>query len=90
MKQFTSLYLICVAIGLMSVITRAQTVTGNLDGRVTDPPGGAIPGVQVVARNMDTGVERATATNEDGYFAMPFLPIGIYGWFSETLQHHFR
>ena len=78
MKQFTSLFLICVAIALMSVITRAQTVTGNLDGRVTDPPGGAIPGVQVVARSMDTGVERATGTNEDGYFSMPFLPIGIY------------
>src|SRR5215471_18762844 len=78
MKQFTSLFLICVAIALMSVITRAQTVTGNLDGRITDPSGGAIPGLQVVARNMDTGVERVTVTNEDGYFAMPFLPIGIY------------
>lgn len=56
----------------------AQTVTGNLDGHVSDPAGAAIPGAQVVARSPQTGVERSTQTNESGYFNMTFLPIGTY------------
>src|SRR5439155_7852024 len=59
-------------------ISRAQTVTGNLDGHVTDPAGGVVVGAQVVARSADTGVERATRTNETGYFQMSFLPTGAY------------
>jgi len=56
----------------------AQTVTGNLDGHITDQAGGIIQGVQVVAHSPDTGVERTTQTNETGYFQMPYLPIGVY------------
>jgi hypothetical protein len=56
----------------------AQTVTGNLDGHVTDPAGAAVVGAQVVAHSLETGVERTTETNEAGYFNMAFLPIGTY------------
>src|SRR5258708_28068110 len=56
----------------------AQTVTGNLDGRVTDPAGAAVHGAQVGARSAAMGVERRTQTNPEGYFEIPFLPIGTY------------
>ena len=63
---------------LFASIGLAQTVTGGLDGHVTDSAGGAIPGAQVVARDSSAGVERTTRTNEAGYFSMPFIPIGTY------------
>jgi outer membrane receptor protein involved in Fe transport len=56
----------------------AQTVTGNLDGHVSDPTGAAIVGAQVVAHSPETGVKRTTQSNESGYFSMAFLPIGAY------------
>jgi hypothetical protein len=31
-----------------------------------------------IARSRESGVERATTTNQNGYFAMLFLPIGTY------------
>ena len=34
----------------------AQTVTGNITGTVTDPKGAVIPGAEVTARDISTGV----------------------------------
>ena len=56
----------------------AQTVTGTLQGTITDKSGGALPGVTVTVRNMETGLERVTITNEKGIYSAPFLPVGRY------------
>jgi hypothetical protein len=56
----------------------AQTVTGTLQGTVTGPDGAPLPGVTVTVRNLDTGTERNTVTNERGFYSAPFLPIGRY------------
>ena len=56
----------------------AQTVTGTLQGTVTDKSGGALPGVTITIREMDTGLERVTTTNEKGIYSAPFLPVGRY------------
>ena len=37
---------------------RAQQGAGNIQGTVTDASGGVIPGVDVTARNVATGIER--------------------------------
>lgn len=66
---------LCLAISLPGA---AQTVTGTLDGRIADQVGALIPGAKVTARNVETGVERSTTSNETGYFQMPFLPLGQY------------
>ena len=78
MSRSTHTFLLCLAAALLSTTTRAQTVTGNLDGHITDAAGGAVPGVEVIAHGTATGAERATRTNQAGYFEMPFLPIGDY------------
>jgi len=70
--------LLCLAAAFLPTTARAQTVTGNLDGHITDPAGGAVPGAEVVAHGTATGAERTTRTNQAGYFEMPFLPIGAY------------
>ena len=56
----------------------AQTVTGTIQGTVTDTSGGVLPGVTVTITHVDTGAERAVVTNEAGLYSAPFLQIGRY------------
>ncbi|HZP05317.1 MAG TPA: TonB-dependent receptor [Terracidiphilus sp.] len=56
----------------------AQTITGNINGRVTDPSGAVVPGAQVTATNVSTNVSTSTVTNKDGLYSLRFLPVGQY------------
>src|SRR5262245_14733026 len=56
----------------------AQTVTGTLQGTVTDASGSVLPGATVTIRNVDLGTARDVTTNAVGFYAAPFLPIGTY------------
>jgi len=56
----------------------AQTVTGTLQGTVTDTTGAVVPGVAVMVRNVETGQERTLTTNSEGYYSASFLPLGRY------------
>ena len=61
----------------------AQTVTGTMQGNVTDRSGGSLPGVTVTIRNAETGLERVVVTNETGFYNAPFLPVGRYNVVAE-------
>ncbi len=56
----------------------AQTVTGSVNGTVTDPSGAVIPGAQVIAVNTATGVRTPATSNDAGAYSIRFLPIGTY------------
>ena len=56
----------------------AQTVTGSVNGTVTDTSGAVIPAAQVTVHNVATGVETPTTTNGAGVYSIRFLPIGQY------------
>ncbi len=56
----------------------AQTVTGTVNGTVTDTTGAVIPSVEVVATNTETGAVRTAKTNAEGFYNLPFLPLGLY------------
>ena len=62
----------------MALPASAQTVTGTLQGTVTDVNAAIVSGAQVVARNIETGQERTMTTNSDGFYSAAFLPIGTY------------
>jgi hypothetical protein len=64
--------LICA--GLLSSQSQQATVSGT----VTDPQGGAIPGVEVIAINAATNVGYRSTTNEAGFYSLRALPIGPY------------
>src|SRR5208282_1743803 len=49
-----------------------------ISGTVSDPSGAVIPGVTILARNAETGLEQSTTTNDEGFYAFPALPIGHY------------
>jgi hypothetical protein len=59
-------------------LVSAQTFRGTLLGTVSDATGAVIPGASISVKNVDTGVERTTASNSDGAFTVPELPIGKY------------
>src|SRR5580658_9053410 len=57
---------------------RAIEVNGRIRGTVTDPSGAVLPGVEVIATNVATGVKFPTKTVSDGNYLFPQLPVGTY------------
>ncbi len=56
----------------------AQTFTGSIRGRVTDPGGMAVPGAAVVIKEVNTNVVSRTSTNDVGDYLVNFLKSGEY------------
>src|SRR5258708_15300146 len=63
---------------ILAPVSFAQESTARLLGTITDPSGAVIPHVSVVAKNLATGLERKTLSNESGDYSIPLLPIGQY------------
>jgi outer membrane receptor protein involved in Fe transport len=55
-----------------------QTATGTFTGTVTDPKGLSMTNVNVVVRNMDTGINHLVTSNEAGVYVAPLLQPGNY------------
>ena len=49
---------------------QSQANTGNIEGRVTDPNGGAVPNITVTATNIATGLTKSAQTNEEGVYRL--------------------
>src|SRR5215831_7942325 len=56
---------------------RSQGV-GTIVGTVTDPSGAVVSSATVLVKQSNTGQERSTATNGQGYFVVPSLPPSQY------------
>jgi hypothetical protein len=56
----------------------AAAQTAQLGGRVIDSTSAVLPGAAVSVRNVETGIIRESASNEEGYYPVPFLPPGSY------------
>ncbi|QHN02917.1 TonB-dependent receptor [Granulicella sp. WH15] len=61
-----------------SAISWGQTITGSVNGTVTDSTGAIVPNAKVTASNADTGINTDTTTNSDGIYNIRFLQIGRY------------
>ena len=82
MKKISSnirLALSVIAICLsLNILVSAQTVSGTMQGRITDSNGAVVPGSTVVIKNQETGQTRTVTSNDEGFYNAPFLPIGKY------------
>lgn len=56
----------------------AQDTSASITGEVRDAAGAAVPGADVKAVHVATGVTRSTVTGEDGSYVFTSLPIGTY------------
>jgi hypothetical protein len=61
----------------MAAAAGAQT-TAALAGVVLDRTGAALAGVHITARHTDTGVVRASLSDQEGRFLLPGMPVGGY------------
>ena len=75
MKRFW----IAAALLLLGVSNSAfAQVNAVLTGTVSDASGALIPGVEVTAKNVNTGITETRLTNETGSFDFPSLQPGSY------------
>jgi hypothetical protein len=63
-------------VGLAAACLVAQTVSGEIGGRLTDKQHSALPGVRVRIANGDQSKE--AVTDGDGRFSLPSLTMGTY------------
>jgi hypothetical protein len=77
-KSITTAVLLLLAIVLLSTQATAQTSNATLGGTVADATGALIPGVEVTAKNVATGIVNTTITNESGAYQFASLQTGSY------------
>src|SRR6202044_2087158 len=53
-------------------------VTGSVSGIVTDESGAVVPGAEITARAIATGLQRSVHTDEKGFYSFLALPVGTY------------
>lgn len=78
MKTVTSLLIVSLSAFLLAIPAIGATTGGSIVGVVTDTTGAVVPGVNVMALDVATGVKTPTKTNADGSYSFPDLPIGTY------------
>ena len=71
------IFCLCVAVLLVAPMAWAAD-NGTIMGTVSDVDGAGLPGVNVFARNQNTGITQATITDVGGRFRLTGLPIGEY------------
>ena len=55
-----------------------QESRGAFTGRVKDSSGGVVPGAEVEAIHLATGIKTTTVSNDTGNYLIPYLNSGIY------------
>jgi len=79
-STLVSLFLGFVAAALWAPgISKGQTVAvAQVSGTVSDPSGGALPNAAVSMTEIDKDLARNTATDNNGHYVFPNLPVGPY------------
>jgi hypothetical protein len=81
--QRSALRSICVfsvflTLALFAGTSLAQTETGQITGKVTDPGGAIVSGAMISIKSVDTGREITATSNEDGTYTVAALQPGLY------------
>ena len=63
---------------LITATLWGQANRASITGTVTDPSNAVVPGTEVTATNVDTGVPTKAVSNDDGIYVVPNLPPGKY------------
>ena len=72
-----SLVLALVVVVLVGSTVWAQS-TAQITGTVKDASGAVLPGAEVTATHIETGIARMTVSNETGAYVLPNLVTGAY------------
>jgi len=78
MNTYRTLSVLTVLFILTFTGAYAQQTSGSIRGTVTDETGGVLPGVDITARNTDTGITRVVISDDEGRYRLPQLALGTY------------
>jgi hypothetical protein len=78
MKQPRIAFVVAFAACLCLPALASAQVNATLSGTVSDATSAFIPGVEVTATNVNTGIVTSAITNETGSYTMPSLQPGSY------------
>jgi hypothetical protein len=78
-RSFRGLFFIALIAGLATLgYSQSQALNGQIEGVVTDVNGASVPNASITAKNIGTGTERKTTSDENGVYRLPLLPLGTY------------
>lgn len=66
------------AIAMMAGSALAQSATGQIVGKVTDPNGAVVAAANVTVKSVDTGRETTAISDNDGSYTISALQPGLY------------
>ncbi len=69
---------LCAGLALTPLAAQVSTITGSLNGRITDPSGAAVPGATVTVRNSATGQTETATSGATGQYRFALLQPGNY------------
>lgn len=70
--------IVVICLALNTAVLWGQSNVGSISGEVTDSSGAAVPNGVVTATNVQTGLKRTMATQENGRYVFAGLPEGTY------------
>jgi hypothetical protein len=65
-------------VALLAGNLSAQGIYATLTGVVSDPSAAVVVGAKVTLKDAQSGSQRTTVTNNDGYFTFASVPVGTY------------
>jgi hypothetical protein len=77
-KTVFSLLAVFLLYSITPLVALAQTETGQITVKATDPQGAVVSGAAVNVKSTSTGVERLASTNEEGIAIITALQPGVY------------
>ena len=72
------MFVICVLVFTSLALAQTQITTGTIQGTIVDQSGAVVPGVEVVANNLNTQSASVQKTDADGRFVFLALTPGRY------------
>src|SRR5713101_1778902 len=73
-----NLLLVVIALAMSASSTLAQSATGQIVGKVTDPNGAVVSGATVSDKSADTGRETTATSDDQGSYTITALQPGLY------------
>jgi hypothetical protein len=77
-------FVLTLVLAFAATIARSQIVGASISGTVHDTTGAAIPCATITIHNVETGGTRTVASDAEGRYAAPSVPVGNY---SVTASH---
>ncbi len=75
----TKMFVLVIAVTLScALVMNAQETRGSVIGQVVDASGAVVPGANVTAVNLETGVKQTTVANHEGAYEILYMLPGKY------------